>query len=489
LVARVSAGTLLAAAVIGWNTYLSTTCGGADSYGYVSAGQRILAGRLIQPEPLAAVLPFPNGIDAASPLGYVASPTTLNASIPMYPLGLPALMAVATLLFGRNGPFVVAPLMGVVLLAGAYWIALSWYRERILALLAAALVALNPLVFTYSIQPMSDVPAAAALLLAVAALCHTPSRPWLAGAAAAGAVLMRPALAPAAVALAVVAFHAASREHSPHAVRLSSTVRYLAPVGCGIALQAALQWYLYGSVFTSGYGGVASLFSLERLAINLRSYGYWAFFALGPVTVSAFAIGLATSTRLPRLVTALTAASVGLPYAFYRTYDHWETLRFLLPAIAIAMIPAAAGLVFASRRGMGPRAGSVVAVAVAAAIALTWMSWLRSNDVFAMPQHEVRHRLAGEMVMRATPADAVVLSLQHSGSLRYYAERQTVNWDRIPSGALGASVKSLQDHGLAVFLLIDSDAERTIFDKRHGSDLAGWLPAAQRRDMQLLEAR
>ena len=80
------------------------TCGGADSYGYVSASERLLAGAVVQNEPLAEILPA-NGIRAATPLGYVPSGRIPNTSVPLIPLGLPAMMAIATTLFGRSGAF------------------------------------------------------------------------------------------------------------------------------------------------------------------------------------------------------------------------------------------------------------------------------------------------------------------------------------------------------------------------------------------------
>jgi len=81
-----------------------------------------------------------------------------------------------------------------------------------------------------------------------------------------------------------------------------------------------------------------------------------------------------------------------------------------------------------------------------------------------------------------------VLALQHSGSLRYYAGRQTLNWDQIPSGMLSATADALRIRGYSVFVLIDSDAERAMFESRHGAALNDWLPVGQRRSMQLLEA-
>jgi hypothetical protein len=47
----------------------------------------------------------------------------------------------------------------------------------------------------------------------------------------------------------------------------------------------------------------------------------------------------------------------------------------------------------------------------------------------------------------------VILALQHSGSLRYYARRQTLNWDRIPGGWLAETTRTIQAAGYPVYLI------------------------------------
>ena len=481
--ARVLSGALITAGVIGWITYNSPTVGGADSYGYVSAAERLLAGDLVHDEPLAAILPA-NGARVSTPLGYVPSGRTANASVPAYPLGLPAVMALAIATFGPTAPFFVAPVCGVLLLVVVYLTASFWFHDRQAALLASGLVALHPLVFTYSIQPMSDVPAAAALMAAVAALSRVPSRPVLAGCAAALTLMIRPALAPAAFALAFLPLASIGRPG------LSTALWYVGPVIAGAVVQGCTQWYLYGDALASGYGSVSGLFSLETPRLNLRSYLYWGFLALGPVWLAGLAAGVASSARLPRVAVTLLVLGVSAPYLFYRPYDHWETLRFLLPALVAATVLAAFGLLAVSRRVAGQASGALIAALIAMAIAYTWMSWLTANRVFDMREHEARHRLVGALVARVTPEHAVILALQHSGSVRYYAHRETLNWNHIPAGQFTPTVRAVQARGLPVFLLIDSDEERVIFETQHGPVVAneGWLPGGQYRNVQLFEA-
>ena len=265
----------------------------------------------------------------------------------------------------------------------------------------------------------------------------------------------------------------------------TDSARCLAVIGLAVLLQAWSQWYLYGDPLASGYGSVTSLFSIERAWFNLRSYAYWSVRSLGPVWLGALAIGLARSGRVPRVVTALVVTSVGAPYLFYRPYDHWETLRFLLPLIVIASIVAAAGVIAIARAIVSVPLASLTTALVAVLTAASWMAWLSANHVFTLQASEARHRVAADLVTETTPETAVVLALQHTGNLRYYSHRQTVNWDRIPSGQFDATVTALESHGHPVYLMLDSVAEREMFETRHGpvidrAALAPQRPAGQR---------
>ena len=478
---RVTIGAVLSAGVVGWLSFLSRTCGGADSYGYVSAAERLLSGSVVQHEPLARLLPFADAISAATPLGYTPSTQIADASAPVYPLGLPALMAVALALGGHTGPFFVAPVMGVVLLGAVYAMALSLTHDRLIALIATAFTAVHPVVFTYAIQPMSDVPAAACFAIAVAALVRDPVRPLLAGIAAAVCLVIRPALAPAlAILIAIPYFRRATFDRRVAAA-------FVIPFTVGVAVQLLTQWRLYGHPLANGYADMGTLFSIDRVWVNARSYSYWAWRALGPVFLGATALGLFAISRTARLLVFSVGVSVAAPYLVYRSFDHWETLRFLLPALVVLTIPGAAGVVTVSRLLTGLRGGFVAVSALTLVTASLWAAWLRDRTVFVMPEYETRYRIAGELVQRTTPPQAVILAALHSGSIRYYSGRQSLNFERIPVGALPASIAALRNNGHGVYLLLDGDEERALFEARHGST-ATWLPGGQRRNVQLLEA-
>jgi hypothetical protein len=482
MAARVVAGALLVAGPLTWVVHLSPYAGGADSYGYVSAAGRIREGELVRREPLAAALPFANGIEAATPLGYVASARVPDASVPAYPLGLPALMAAASVVAGPRGPFLIAPVMGVVLVAVSCWMIYRWSRDVVLTLAAGAAVAFHPLVVTYAIQAMSDVPAAACFLLA-AALLASGKAAALAGFAAAAAFLVRPALLPGAAALAVIPIIVGRRPARP-----------IVTFGCGIAfgvvLLAVSQWYLYGHPLANGYGPASELFQLRFLPANARSYVHWLVATHGLVWIAGVMFALARIGPIgTRLAIALPFVAAAAPYAIYRTYDHWETLRFVLPLLVATTGAAVAGL-FTGLRAWIPRAGTWIALVLTVVMIAQWVRWLDRERVFERSVHEQRFERAGDLVARATPVDAVVLASLHSGSIRYYASRQTLDWADIPPGELARTVAALQRSGHAVFVLLDGQDEHTAFVTRHGNllDAERWLPSGQVRDVRMYEA-
>lgn len=118
---RIGFGTILVAAAGLWFTANVETCGGADSYGYVSAAQLILEGRLRVPQPIVAELPFDSSTARAiaSPLSYGPA-IDADAIVPTYPLGLPLLMALFQAVIGARGPFLVSPVMAVVTIAALF---------------------------------------------------------------------------------------------------------------------------------------------------------------------------------------------------------------------------------------------------------------------------------------------------------------------------------------------------------------------------------
>ena len=189
---RMTLITCIAFSVATWLRFLLTTIGGADSYGYVSASQMLRQGRLVEPAPIAGWLSAPNGLAIASPLGW--APAANGAGIvPTYPLGLPIVMAVCSAI-APFAVFFVSPILGLLTLLLVFRLAREWFDDNV-ALVSTLLVAWNPVFITYAKQPMSDVAAAAWLMLAITlAFRSTPAPAFAAGLAAGAAVMTRPAL-------------------------------------------------------------------------------------------------------------------------------------------------------------------------------------------------------------------------------------------------------------------------------------------------------
>jgi hypothetical protein len=479
---RVLAGSLLVAGALGWMHYLAPYLGGADSYGYVSAAERIRSGTLIYEEPLAKVIPEPG---SAITLGYVAKPGRAGVSVPAYPLGLPALMALAASLAGERAPFLVPLISGIVLLVLSGWIVYRWTEDVTVAVMAAAAISVHPVVFAYTIQPMSDVSATMLYLLAAAFLMsERPSFAVLAGVAAGISVLTRTAQLPGAAALVTLPLVFGSR-------RVPRAVIFAGTLAVAVVVQLWLQWYLYGSPLGNGYGSASELFAFRHFVPNLRSYAYWGLLTHGWIWMIGVAIALVTlrDIRARALIVASLAGAL-LPYAIYRTYDHWETQRFILPLLVVATMFAIVGLVAGARRVVGLRAGTWVAVLLTFAMAWSWMRWLDTQQVLTLARAQERFAQAGALVARVTPDNAVILASLHSGSVRYYAHRQTLDWGRIPPDRFGATMAALKQEGLPVYLMLDGDEERTQFVSRHGTviEQQGWLPSGQRRDIRLFQA-
>ena len=71
-----------------------------------------------------------------------------------------------------------------------------------------------------------------------------------------------------------------------------------------------------------------------------------------------------------------------------------------------------------------------------------------------------------KLVQGVTPDNSVILSMQHSGSLRYYAGRVTMRFDALRSRWLDTAVSWLADHGAHPYLLAEDwelDRFRRIF--------------------------
>ena len=427
--------------------------GGLDSHGYVSAARALASGQLSVAQPLANWLPLERPLETLAPLGWIPAAAG-DAIVPLYPLGLPLVMAVFEAFTGPGGPFYVAPILGAATVALVFLL-VSRAGVPHAAGLAAALVASHPVFFTYAIQPMSDVPATFWMVLAVFLLYRDRQSPTLAGMAAGMAMLTRPTLGLAGLVLA--AFSAKPR-------------RFLLGMLPFVALFVVVNTALYGNPLTSGYGQSANLFALDVVPRNLLAYGKWLLIVNTPLLIVLLAAAWYVVDRRFFVICGSVCVAVGLPYILYVfEADDWEMLRFVLPGLVFGVILAAmAAAALAERYTPAPVAPLIVLVLAGGAAAASY-DFLQERGVFRLRVVESKYRAAAVWIERNTAADAIVLAGLHSGSVRYYSGRTTLRWDQLPAERLAPLISAIVERSRSVFLLLDGNSEREQFARRFGA--------------------
>ncbi len=470
-------------------SYGVRVAGGADSYGYVSEAELWLKGDLHVDQSAWADAPWPDARRTFTPLGYRAAPQGWSI-VAGYPPGLPLLMAAAKTVGGQRALFCVVPLCGGILVLTTYGIGRGVGRP-VTGLVAAALVATSPVVGYMVMWPMSDVPAAAFwTLAAVLVLRDTPMGAVAAGAAAAAAILIRPNLVPVAAVLAgwtIWHDHAAGRWKQPQSIR---SIPFITLAAAGALFVAVLNTRLYGSPLETGYAGVSNLYTSGNISGNLQRYFSWLVMAETPLGLAGLIALVMPWPRLWRTTSAGRAhwllagcaVVVWASYVAYVQFDTWWYLRFLLPSWPMIALGSAAvlGMVFHGRRTLGPW----VVACLLAAVSLhgTLMMW-RSN-AFTFAGGESKYAETGRVVAAVTPPEAVIIAMQHSGSVRYYGGRMSVRWDSMDPDWLDRAVAWFAEHGHHPYVLLDNWEIET-FKGRHASAVVGrldWAPIVTFRD-------
>jgi len=441
--------------------YGTYSASGSDSYGYVSEADLWLHHQLRVAQPFVGELPIPYADRAFAPLGY--APTGQDhVIVPTYPPGLPLLMALGKLVAGRIGLFAVVPILGGMTIWLCYLLG-ARVASPVVGAAAAIALAASPTFLFMLMQPMSDIPAAAFWTAAI--FFSLGSRKYsalIAGACCAVAIVIRPNLAP----LAAIPFGYLvwTRGH---------WLTFALAVLPGAALVAAVNAHLYGSPLASGYGDVHNLYAWRNAPINLRRYGRW---LLDTQTPIVFAAAAALAWMRPRRIAALFALFIGATFAaylFYSPFDAWWYLRFLLPAFPLLLILTAFGTIALLSRT--PRLVQMFAWAIAPTLLVSFqVEYAVAHGVFALRENERRYEMVGNYIAASTPANAVVLSMQHSGSLRYYAHRTTLRYDWIAPESLDSTIALLREKGYRPFIVLD-DWEVPVFARRFAASAAGRL--------------
>jgi len=406
---------------IGYGTFAS---GGADSYGYIGHARLLAHGRLTDTIPVSPDYQWPDVEYTLTPLGFTKGQSP-GVIAPQYPPGLPLLLAPLAAA-SEKAVYYAVPIFGVVLI----WIT---YRLGVLCGdglaggWAAVLLALSPTFLYQVVQPMSDVPCAMSWLAALVAASRGSAGASLgSGALCALAILIRPNLAPLALIVFVLTI-AAGRSS-----RTRRALYFIAALVPGLVLLGWIQSVRYGSPVGSGYGAATNVFSVGYILPNLVRYPRWVTESHTPFIwlslLVPFWIARCAKDRLVAWTSAGVALAVWIAYLPYLVFqpNEWFYTRFLLPAIPI-MIVFAAAIALAGIRAL-PAMWRVPAMTVLSLlVGGASLHFADKNGVFDLRNQERKYPLAGEFVRTKGPATT-------SG-----AERASAVWHQLPSMLPGTS--------------------------------------------------
>jgi hypothetical protein len=287
-----------------------------------------------------------------------------------------------------------------------------------------------------------------------------------AGAIAGVAVLVRPNLIPLTLAgmLAAELWPVDSRR-SPRAGPFGSRryVRaslFLAGVIPAALFVAFVNDRLYGSPLVSGYGRAGLLYGLQSIPGNLRNYPVWLLESQGPLVVLAV-----LPLLVPRLRPAWLSARVVMPvavtiaivcasYVVYMQFRDWWYLRFVLTVFPFVFILLGAALAALFRAA--PAAVSVPALTIVLVLALNHtVGFIIRLGALRVGEGEERYTAVARFVDRELPPNAIVLSMQHSGTIRFYSGRLTIRYEYIPEYRFKASLDWLIERGYRPYILLE----------------------------------
>jgi hypothetical protein len=498
---------LLAAAAFFVGLWYGTdVAGGPDSYCYLNQAELFVSGRVRDPQPIIDGAQWPERIYSVVPVGHVPAPSGDLAVVPMCPPGYAVMLALARIIGGRTAMFWVVPMLGAI----AVWCTFVIGRRVAGATaggIAALLLAASPAFLYQIVQPMSDVPAAAAWAVALVVALRQPgfAQALLCGAATGAALFIRPNLAPLGLVMAGMLVAASHPGRATSNARRPGWSRPLIAFALGglpffIAL-LALQNATYGGPFTSGYGALQLLFSVDHIGPNLARYPVWLIETQTPAVLLALAapwlVRPVGTSRIAWWLLAFVLVTFAC-YLPYVVYDAWWFLRFLLPAWPPMLALTAGVLTSLSQRTASNGPGGqtrlsppgsdpfsfrrLALMSVVLALVTFQLVTAQRRAVFRLHELERRYRDGGEYVARKLPANAVVFTTQQSGSVRFYSGRPTIVWDSLDPAWLDRALDYFRTKGYEPFLLFEYN-EESEFRKRFGPNSrignVEWPPFAQ----------
>jgi hypothetical protein len=257
-----------------------------------------------------------------------------------------------------------------------------------------------------------------------------------------------------------------------------SWVSALAGTAIGSLVAAVLNHLLYGSPLNSGYGSLAELYSADHVLPNAARYLTW----LGTAETPLFALLLVSpwsaAEPAPSRYVRWYGLTLGLlmvaSYLPWLVLESWTFLRFLLPAFPLLYLLLASSALTSKTPAGWPR--RALAIVVFAIVGVPHARALVNKDVFEIAAFESRYRTVAEYVRRSLPEDAVVISMQHSGSVPYYSGRQILRYNYLDPAWLDRAVDFFRDRGRPCFAVLESWEVAAFRDRFEATSRLGGLP-------------
>jgi hypothetical protein len=458
-----------------------------DPYGYVSEADAIANGTLRLDQQFARAFDWPHAELTFSPPGWRPAPVR-GFIVPIYPSGLPMVMAAVQRISGRGAVYYVVPVLGALtvwltgLLGGRF-------HEPLTGTISALLVASSPVFLYQIVQPVSDVPAAFWWLLALTLVLHrTRTASFAAGLAASMAILTRPNLVPLAVVpAAYLAWPVLTRSANDREDAMQSAIAFAVAVVPGCVAVAVLNQHLHGSPFESGYWQQSELFAWSHVSPNLDRYPRWLFQAQTPFIFVGFVAPVIVRRDGVWLLWTFAVAVI-VSYLFYAPFgrDEWGYLRFLLPAFPPLLILSVAACVDGLTRTRLRRMGAAVLIVIACGALVAWQGREAvRRGAFNLRIAERRYVDIGSYIGRMMPSNAIFFAAAQSGSIRYYSNRLTVRFDLLEPHRLDYAMTALAQQRFHTYIALEENEEPQFRDRFGAFSELGrldWPPIVERSE-------
>ncbi|MFN7979714.1 MAG: hypothetical protein U0P30_16390 [Vicinamibacterales bacterium] len=448
--------------------------GGSDSSCYALMTRAYVEGRAQPDSALAREAPWPDATVVAAPGGFLPAPDRPGAAAPVCAPGYSLLVAPVAWAAGLAAIHVVPPI-AAALVVWCAWLLGARLGSPWAGVGAALLTATHPIVWFQAVQPMNDITTAALWLGATVAALDR--RAWTTGALVGLGLVVRPNLAPAAVAITLVCVWLSSRDIREAAAVFGRVCLAAAP---GVAIVLWLNAVLYGSPARSGYGDLGVLFSMANVPVNLARYGAtWIATGTPVVLLALIAPFVAAPAHRGRSwALAIIASALSVVYLAYRPFPEWWYLRFLLPAVVLGLTMTSAALLTLGERVAG-RAGVGVALAVLLAVAVVTARSPQAAEARGLWRLESRFTTTAEAMTTNVPATSPAITGWQSGPIRFGPGHEVLMWDALDPAWLDRAIAWLGERGTPPVIVLET-WEEAPFRTRFAGQVYGaldWPPS------------